>query len=366
MSRGPDPVVWVAAAFLLLAGGLGALYLLDDPAAFEALAGPSSPSSSDDDDHDPEAERPATRGWVPEDAEEAVAPSDAGRDAPAEGGNCDARASLLDVAKGAAAAFEGELRRATALSDADETAIGQGLEAEAGRASIFSGKWDLPADRERYAPYLQALVDALVPHASRGGLRYRVHLIRDSDFNAFAMAGGVLGVTTGVLEGPEAVKDEAELVAVLGHEIAHVELRHAAAAYQYVRAILGDGVDEAAIIPRLFTIPISSEHEHEADARGLALAAAAGYDPFAGPRLWSRRVRAEGPAEPRPAGGLAGAVGDLLGAAEELLHTHPPARQRCGRTRDVARRLAASAEVDRWYRGETNLRTRTPGPQAPH
>jgi predicted Zn-dependent protease len=358
VSRGPDPVVWVAAVFLVLAAALGALYLLDDPAAFETLSGAGS--------DEPEAARAATRGWVPEDAEEAISPADAAREAPPEGPACDPRGNLVDLAKGAAATFESELRRATALSDADETAIGLRLEREASRASIFAGKWDLPADRDRYAPYLQALVDALVPLVSRSGLRYRVHIIREKDFNAFAMAGGVLAVTTGVLEGPEAVRDEAELVAVLGHELAHVELRHAAAAYQYVRAVLGDGLDEAAIIPRLFTIPISTEHEHEADARGLALAAAAGYDPFAGPRLWSRRVRVEAPDADHPSGGLAGAVGDLLGAAEQVLHTHPPARQRCGRTRDVARRLAQTAEVDRWYRGQTNLRDRVPGPQDPH
>jgi hypothetical protein len=362
-----DPVPWIAASLLLLAGGLFLFWLSDEgadpvhasqgdePTAPDAPSGPATAPSR--------PRRAESRGWVPADAREAVTPAEAPRNQPAQSASCDPRASLVDVAKNAAAAFEAELRESTAMSDSDESEIGERLEREAPRANVFAGKWDLPADRARYAPYLQALVDALSRGVRRQGLRYRIHLVRDEAFNAFAMAGGVLAVTTGVLEGPNAVSDEAELAAVLGHELAHVERRHPVAAYQYVRAILGESVDEAVIIGRLFTIPISTEHEHESDARGIELAALAGYDPFAASRLWARHVRSDGPSA--RSDGLAGALGDLVGMAEEVLHSHPPSRQRCGRARDVAARINDKATVDRWYRGASNLRDRVPGPQAP-
>src|SRR6185436_15658066 len=105
--------------------------------------------------------------------------------------------------------------------------------------------------------------------------------------------GGTLLVFTGTLEGREAVRSEAELAAVLGHEMAHVERRHVVAAYQFAKAALGEDSDEAVVAMRILTLPLSTEHELEADDRGTELAVLAQYDPQAVVDLWRRRVHAE-------------------------------------------------------------------------
>jgi predicted Zn-dependent protease len=52
---------------------------------------------------------------------------------------------------------------------------------------------------------------------------YRFVLVESADANAFAVPGGIVCVCTGLLD---FLKNEDELAAVLGHEIAHVEMRH--------------------------------------------------------------------------------------------------------------------------------------------
>jgi predicted Zn-dependent protease len=375
MSKEFDPVTWIAAVCLVAAGGLGVWWVLDEESS--AAVAPGLPSSDGAPPHNggpaagggsaggggPAPAAPDLAGWVPATAQEAVDTAAAARDQPPSGPACEDRANLVDLAKNTAVLFEAELRKATALADAEEASLGDRIEREASRAAPFAGKWDLDADRQRYGKYLQGLVDHLAKGAKRPGLRFRVHVVRDSAFNAFAMAGGVLAVHTAVLEGELAVRDEAELAAVLGHEIAHVERRHAAAAYQYARAVLGPDADEAAVIAQALKVPISTEYEHEADARGLELAAQAQYDAFAASRLWARHGERQGPDSGHRAGGV---LGTVIGAAEQVLHSHPPAAQRCARTRASAAELAKSAQVQRWYRGVSNVRERVTGPDHPY
>lgn len=375
MSKELDPVPWIAAACLVAAGGLGVWWILDEepaagvsPAVANSDGASQQPSGAEGDGSPPSFGGPAPAaadllGWVPATAQEAVDTVSAAQDQPASGPACEDRANLVDLAKNTAVLFEAELRKATALSDADEAELGERIERDASRAAPFAGKWDLADDRQRYGNYLQSLVDHLAKGAKRPGLRFRVHVVRDTAFNAFAMAGGVLAVHTAVLQGEHAVRDEAELAAVLGHEIAHVERRHAAAAYQYARAVLGPDADEAAVIAQALKVPISTEYEHEADARGLELAAQAQYDAFAVSRLWARHTARKGPEREISVGGV---LGTVIGAAEQVLHSHPPPAQRCARTRAGAAELAKSAQVRRWYRGQTNVRERVTGPDRPY
>jgi predicted Zn-dependent protease len=55
-------------------------------------------------------------------------------------------------------------------------------------------------------------------------------VVASAEVNAFALLGGQVFVTRGMLG---FVESEAELAAVLGHEIAHVDLRHCVERYQY-------------------------------------------------------------------------------------------------------------------------------------
>src|SRR6185312_6279816 len=176
-------------------------------------------------------------GWVPMNAREAT-PVASLRADPAADPMCDRPASILDTPRAAIASIEKELRESTKMSDEEENRIGRRLEAGLRRERSFAGRLDLPEDVRRYGAYVRDIVDRLAAHSTRPGIHYRIHFARVPAFNAAALPGGVLLVFTGTLEGREAVRDEAELAAVLGHEITHVERRHVVAAYQFAKAAL--------------------------------------------------------------------------------------------------------------------------------
>ena len=129
------------------------------------------------------------------------------------------------------------------------------------------------------------------------------------------------------------VQSDSELVEVLGHEIAHVDLRHAVERYQYQYRL--GGLFELA--HRLAILPFSADQELDADAEGLRLAIAGGYDPAAAPAVFTRMQRQLGePASPHadtPAGELAQSVG---GAIASYFLTHPPSGERARRLTELA------------------------------
>jgi len=376
MSFRVDRAGWIAGAALLAGTALiGAALLSPDDEGSERSRADSSrgaPSSSTPPSPSaPPASRastspPSSRGWVGDDATDAVDVSRAGLEAPNDAGCTDAP-DLMGVAKSVGGGFESYLREATAISGEEESELGRRLERVAPRTGPFRGRWDLADDVATYRDYLTRLVERLVAleGVNTRGLRFRVHLVRNETFNAMAFPGGVLAVHTGLLSGPRAVRSEAELMAVLGHEVAHVERRHPVATYQYVRALLGPGADDAAVLVRMMTLPLSSELEHEADERGTTLMAAAQYDAFAASRLWSRMAAqaSGGRHGPEAVGGL---LGSVVATARRVVETHPAPHRRCARTLEVARRCQREAQVGRWYRGERNLSERRPGHLHPY
>jgi|TARA_Y100000310_G_C20625680_1_gene785741 Zn-dependent protease with chaperone function len=80
-------------------------------------------------------------------------------------------------------------------------------------------------------PKLQSMMNNILRNWSEKlkGYDYRIQIIRDDSPNAFAVAGGNLYFSTGLLEMSE---NDEELESVLAHEIAHVERRHTLRAYK--------------------------------------------------------------------------------------------------------------------------------------
>jgi predicted Zn-dependent protease len=73
------------------------------------------------------------------------------------------------------------------------------------------------------ADYVENLGQKLARQSHRTGLAYRFTVIDSPDVNAFALPGGFVYVTRGILA---YLNSEAELAAVMGHEIGHVTARH--------------------------------------------------------------------------------------------------------------------------------------------
>src|SRR5260370_19964609 len=166
----------------------------------------------------------------------------------------------------------------TRVSDAEEMRIGSDL----ARGITETGD-------EADTAYVKAVAQPLLAHVRRRGIQYEFHVIESPQINAFALPGGQIFVMRGLLN---FVESEAELSAVLGHEISHVDLRHCIERYQYEAKLKKVGVPELGPVVemdhRLATFAFSPEQEVDADALGQTLSVEAGYNPDAAGDLFKR------------------------------------------------------------------------------
>ncbi len=116
------------------------------------------------------------------------------------------------------------------------------------------------------------------------------------EINAFSLPGGQVFVMKGLAG---FVKSDDELAAVIGHEMAHIELRHCLDGYRYSAVMKRIGLADAGemmdLLRRDLSITYSREQEFEADARGVVIASQSGYDATAAIRVFRRLALQEGP-----------------------------------------------------------------------
>jgi predicted Zn-dependent protease len=136
------------------------------------------------------------------------------------------------------------------------------------------------------------------------GYKWEFNLVESKEVNAWAMPGGKVVVYTGLLE---LADSDAQLAAVMGHEIAHAVARHGNERMSQGLLVSLGGValsqamkdSPAATRELLLTsygagatvgimLPYSRMHENEADRLGLIFMAMAGYDPQAAVTFWEK------------------------------------------------------------------------------
>ncbi|MBY0530835.1 MAG: M48 family metalloprotease [Xanthobacteraceae bacterium] len=143
------------------------------------------------------------------------------------------------------------------------------------------------------APALQALIEQTITRleaaSEKPELKYRVTILNSPAINAFALPGGSLYVTRGLIS---LANDTSELASVLSHEMAHVVARHAAIREDQIRAAVlnSRAISETLSDPQLGALALaqsrltiarfSQGQELEADAVGVGIASRAGYDPY--------------------------------------------------------------------------------------
>jgi predicted Zn-dependent protease len=130
----------------------------------------------------------------------------------------------------------------------------------------------------------------------------RVYLIRTAQFNASMAPNGMLEAWTGLLL---RCSDEAQLAAIIGHELGHYLRRHTLARWRDIRskadisAFLGLGLAVAGVGPASVATDLlllasafafSREQEREADEIGLDLMTRAGYAPIAASEVWAQLI----------------------------------------------------------------------------
>jgi predicted Zn-dependent protease len=136
---------------------------------------------------------------------------------------------------------------------------------------------------------------ALRPDAP--GWKWEVHVLTSKEVNAWCMPGGKIAVYTGLID--QLKPTDAELAAVMGHEIGHALREHGREqASQQMLEQVGVGILGAltgvntqlaqTIADVTISLPHSRLQEKEADDVGVELMARAGYDPHAAASLWTK------------------------------------------------------------------------------
>ena len=159
----------------------------------------------------------------------------------------------------------------------------------------------------------------------------RVHLMRTPYFNASMAPNGMMQVWSGLML---RVDNEAQLAAVLGHEIGHYLARHSIdrlrdaksrAAFGQFLVLLGPvgALGQLGVVAGMFAY--SRDHEREADRIGASLMHKAGYDVAEAGKVWGNLLLE---AKARPEGSQDDAV---------FFATHPGAEERQAALEELAR-----------------------------
>lgn len=234
--------------------------------------------------------------------------------------------------------------------------------------SLVDEGWELNVGEQQYAPLRQSqggdfVLEPEVTHYVQGvgqrlaavsdrELPYEFQVINSSVPNAWALPGGKISVNRGLLT---ELESEAELAAVLGHEIVHSAARHGARqqsrAIVLQGAVLAGGIatgvatgreDYATVAlvggmigAQLITQRYSRDAERQSDRYGMEYMKRAGYDPRGAVELQETFVRIS--EEHGGGGGFAGG----------LFASHPPSRERLENNRRTAEELGAGGRTGR-------------------
>jgi len=240
---------------------------------------------------------------------------------------------------------------------------------------IYGADWEQQVGAQMYAPmkqsqggefildpeltaYVNEVGGRLASQARRKDeLDFEFSVINDSTPNAWALPGGKIVINRGLLT---ELDSEAELAAVLGHEIVHSDAAHGARAQSkgmltqagavVSMVILGSTIDSQAarevamMVPalgaQLMTQKYGRDAEREADEYGMLYMSESGYDPQGAVELQETFVELSREKNPDWVSGL--------------FASHPPSVERVRNNQETAQELPAGGDIGRErYRQKT-------------
>ncbi|MDQ6994856.1 MAG: M48 family metalloprotease [Mariprofundaceae bacterium] len=183
------------------------------------------------------------------------------------------------------------------MSEKEELNLGKQLNAQ------YHQQLTLLDEKDPLVVYVNEIGQKIAKVADRPDLFYHFYVVDDATINAFALPGGYIYIHRGLLN---YLNSEAELAAVLGHEIGHVTARHAVKRYTQVKAYQVGMTMASIFIPiqpvagnlsNLLAATLISgygrEQELQADELALKYTPQAGYDPDAVAQLLNTLQRLE-------------------------------------------------------------------------
>ncbi len=213
------------------------------------------------------------------------------------------------------------------MSRADEVRIG--AEEHQKMIKEFGGAYT----DTRLRAYIKRTGLALARISEVTDLKYTFTILNDDKVNAFALPGGYVYITRGLLALAE---NEAEMAGVLAHEIGHITARHTAQRYSTAQAtnlglmvlgVLGSAAGVPSGVGQLVGFgaqaalqSYSREQELEADRLGVRYLTRAGYSPQAMTSFFNK-MKAHVELERAMAG-------DKEAATNNILSTHPRTAER--------------------------------------
>jgi predicted Zn-dependent protease len=222
-------------------------------------------------------------------------------------------------------------RELALMSEAQEISMGQEADAQ---IKAEMGIYNDPALQR----YVSDIGLRMAKISERPNLPWQFTVVDQPAVNAFALPGGFIYITRGILP---FLDNEAELAGVIGHEIGHVTARHSV--QQYTRSLggqiglVGLGIFVPAARPfgqlsetalGLLFLRYGREDEMQSDQLGARYAVAGGWDPAGVPGMLSTLGR------------LDEAAGDRKGVPN-WLSTHPEPLARVDEIRPMVEQLKA-------------------------
>ncbi|MGM0451181.1 MAG: M48 family metalloprotease [Pseudomonadota bacterium] len=212
---------------------------------------------------------------------------------------------------------------------------------------------------EKLNNYVAEVGQSLAEVSDRPDLPYEFTVINSGVPNAWALPGGKIAINRGLLT---ELDNEAQLAAVMGHEIVHAAARHSAQRMQRGTLInlgvagigIGLGLSDneyaglilggAALGSQLIMAQYSRSHELESDRYGMQYMAEAGYNPEAAVQLQEVFVRLS---ENEQSNFITG-----------LFRSHPPSQERVEANRGIAEELGREGTLgeERYQRMMAGLR----------
>ncbi|MCK5749653.1 MAG: M48 family metallopeptidase [Oricola sp.] len=164
----------------------------------------------------------------------------------------------------------------------------------------------------KYVNRVNRVAPKIIRAAGGNPAEWEVQVFKSDQINAFALPGGKIGIYTGILD---IMANDAQIAAVLGHEVAHVNFNHSGERYSQSAAAqtalgvgaaaAGSSQTGAAAVQALglgaqygLLLPYSRKHELEADKFGVRYMARAGYDPEEAVKFWEKMSASKNGAPP--------------------------------------------------------------------